>query len=350
MNKSFWKNKNVLITGHTGFKGTWLSLWLDSMGAKVSGFSLKPNKNQFFYRSVQKKISFKYNIYGDIRNKVALNKAISRIKPQIIIHLAAQPLVSVSYSDPVKNYEININGTLNILDSIKKNRSIKVLLNVTTDKCYKNNEKNISFVECDPLGGLDPYSSSKACSELITAAYYNSFFKGKIGIATARAGNVIGGGDWSDDRLIPDLVKVLQNNNKIKLRNPKAKRPWQHVFEPLRGYILLCEKLYSKPELYSEGWNFGPKIESNVSVEKVVNLVSKECQQNIIIIHQKKEKFYESKLLMLNSKKSLNKLKWIPKLDINESIKLTMDWYNAWFKKYQLYEYSLSQIKEYEKK
>ena len=349
INTNFWKNKNVLITGHTGFKGTWLSLWLSSMGAIVSGYSLKPNKDQFFYKLIYKEIKFKKNIYGDIKNKKKIDKAIKEIKPEIVIHLAAQALVGISYDDPLNNYHTNINGTLNLLECVRKYKAIKVFLNVTTDKCYKNTEKNISYTESDPLGGMDPYSSSKACSEIITSAYYNSFLKERVGVATARAGNVIGGGDWSRDRLIPDLIKAIKSKKKFIVRNPEATRPWQHVLEPLSGYILLCENLYKKPTIYSQAWNFGPSEKCNISVNRVIKKVSEELGEKIKLTYQKKIEYYESKLLMLDSSKASKKLGWKTKLDIDKSINMTISWYKVWIRKKNIFKYSIDQIEKYKK-
>lgn len=347
--KSFWKNKNVLITGHTGFKGTWLSLWLDYLGANISGFSLAPTKKNFFFNSIKNQINLKNNIYGDIRNKKKVNDLFNYLKPEIIIHMAAQPLVGESYINPITNYETNINGTINILNATKNLNSVKALINVTTDKCYRNDDKKISFSESDPLGGYDPYSSSKACSEIITSAFYKSFLKDKTGVATVRAGNVIGGGDWSDDRLIPDIVRALKDKKNLVVRNCDATRPWQFVLEPLKGYILLCERVYKKPLDYSEAWNFGPNQKSNITVNEIINKISKSWGKELIVNNKKKSNYHESKLLMLDSRKSIRRLNWKTKLDINQSIDFTINWYKAWINKEELYLYSINQIKKYEK-
>ena len=350
MNRAFWKNKDVLITGHTGFKGTWLSLMLNELGANISGISLKPEKNKIFFNSIKKKIKLKESIYGDIRQKKFLEKSIKKIRPKIIFHLAAQPLVLNSYKDPVGTYETNIIGMINLLETVRKLKSIKSLINVTSDKCYHNKNKKNKFRETDPLGGFDPYSSSKACSEIITTAYYNSFLKDRLGIATVRAGNIIGGGDWSDNRLIPDVIRSLKANRNITIRYPLAVRPWQHVIDPLIGYIKLMEKLYEFPNKYSSSWNFGPKSSSEVNVKKIVKDFLKLWNSNIKIKVEKNDKFYESSYLALNTSKVSESLKWKPEINYLESLKMTANWYEAWIDNVDLYEFSRKQINQLFKK
>ena len=245
INPNFWKNKKVLITGHTGFKGSWLSIWLKLMGANLTGYSLLPTTKLSLFEVAKVKVGMK-SVIGDIRDIKSLSKLINKIKPEIIIHLAAQPLVRYSYKKPIETYETNIMGTINLLEACKKVKSVKVFLNVTSDKCYENKKiKNKKYLETDPMGGDDPYSSSKACSELVSKAYRSSFFKNNdIALATARAGNIIGGGDWSLDRLVPDIFRSMNNRKNILIRNPKSIRPWQHVLEALSGYIILVQNLY----------------------------------------------------------------------------------------------------------
>ena len=325
--KNFYKNKKVLITGATGFKGAWLSLWLNILGAKVYGIGYKPNNNKRLFNqlNLKKKISFK-NI--DIRNFRKMSKHIKSIKPEIIFHLAAQPIISKSYEEPQNTYYINSFGTLNLIEIVKQNKFIKSSIFITSDKCYESNNSTKGFKESDKLGGIDPYSGSKACAEIITNTYYQSFFKDKIkrGIATARAGNVIGGGDWSKDRLIPDSIKSLSKNKKIIIRNPNFNRPWQHVLEPLNGYLMLAFNLYKMPEKYSGPWNFGTERNTITNVEEVIQKIIFNWGDGKYKKINKK-KFYEQTNLQLNIQKSKKILKWKPKLSINKCISITVDWY-----------------------
>ena len=266
MDKLFWRNKKVFLTGHTGFKGAWLSLWLQHLGAEVTGFALKPPSNPSFYdvTDISKNM---VSIEGDVRDFNALKEALVNSNAEIVFHLAAQSLVRLSYENPIETYSTNIMGTVNLLEAVRNCSSVRSVVNITTDKCYENKEWLWSYRENEPLGGYDPYSSSKACSELVTSSFTNSFFNPKsyeihgVAIATARAGNVIGGGDWSKDRLIPDILNSVINKQPVKLRNPRSVRPWQHVLEPLDGYLKLAQKLYEAGGEYSSAWNFGPKEE-----------------------------------------------------------------------------------------
>ena len=352
MNKKFWKNKKVFITGHTGFKGSWLSIWLLELGAKVIGYSLKPQTQPSLFEicSIDKKVN---SFIGDVRDYKKLKEKISLTRPDIIIHMAAQALVLESYEDPMKTYQTNLMGTVNILNAIRDVSSIKVLINVTSDKCYMNNEEIKAFKETDPMGGFDPYSSSKACSELITAAYRNSFFKNDVAIATARSGNIIGGGDWASNRIIPDFIKELHQNKKLSIRNPKSIRPWQFILEPLNGYLVLAEKLFKKGSDYSESWNFGPSDQGDKSVEWLISNFDKEYngkngKKNFKIL-LKKSNTYESNYLKLNCSKSIERLDWTPKLNIQKSISMTCDWYKNFYKKDQdMYSFTVEQIKYYE--
>ena len=324
---NFYKNKKILVTGSTGFKGAWLSLWLNMLGANVYGIGYKPNNNKKLFNQLKlkKKIFFK-NI--DIRNFSKIKNHIKKIKPEIIFHLAAQPIISKSYELPKYTYEVNAIGTLNLIDAIKEFKFIKSAIFVTSDKCYESNNSTIGFKESDKLGGIDPYSGSKASSEIIVNTYYHSFFKKKIntGIATARAGNVIGGGDWSKDRLIPDAIKFLKSNKTIIIRNPNFNRPWQHVLEPLHGYLMLALKLFKNPKKYSGPWNFGTERNTITNVEQVIHKIINNWG-NGDYKKINKRKFYEQTNLQLNISKAKKKLKWKPKLSIDECISMTVEWY-----------------------
>tara|TARA_B100000674_G_C37832130_1_gene911044 strand:+ start:171 stop:1226 length:1056 start_codon:yes stop_codon:yes gene_type:complete len=323
--KNFYKNKRILVTGATGFKGAWLCMWLKILGSKVYGIGHNPNKNKNLFYSLNLHKEINLSIL-DVRNFSKLCKKIKNIKPEIIFHLAAQPLILESYKKPFETYNVNSNGTLNILESIKNTKSVKTLILVTSDKCYQSNFSTKGFKEEDKLGGEDPYSGSKACAEIIANTYYKSFFSKKnIGIATARAGNVIGGGDWSKDRLIPDCINSILKNKTIKLRNPLFNRPWQHVLEPLNGYLILAEKLYKNSKKYSGPWNFGSKKNTVTNVLTIVKRIVKKWGKGRIIF--KKQKFYEQINLQLNINKSQEILKWKPKLSILESVDFTVEWY-----------------------
>ncbi len=324
---NFYKNKKILITGVTGFKGSWLASWLSLLGAKVYGIGYQPNQNKklFYDLRLTKKINFSFI---DVRDYKKLNQKIKRIKPSIIFHLAAQPLIYESYKKPYLTFDININGTLNVIEIIRKSKFIKSAIIVTSDKCYESNNSTKGFKEGDRLGGIDPYSASKASAELITRAYNKSFFenrKNKCGVSTGRAGNVIGGGDWSKNRLIPDTIISLKNKKKIIIRNPNFNRPWQHVLEPLKGYLILALRQYNNPRKFSSAWNFGTKPNNVTSVKKVVEYIIKFWGSGNLKV--KKNKIYEQTNLQLNIKKSQKKLKWSPTYNIKESVKLTTDWY-----------------------
>ncbi len=331
--RKFWKDKKVFLTGHTGFKGTWLSIFLNLLGAKVSGYSLKPNMRSSFYNIINLNKHIYSSTIGDIRDYNKLKKSISNFSPDFIIHMAAQPLVRESYLNPKYTYEVNTLGTVNILNILKEVNFVKSALIVTTDKVYFNDNKKEYFKENDLLGGADPYSNSKSCAELAVNSYNYSFFKEKkICVATARAGNVIGGGDFSKDRIIPDYLRSLMKNKKLFLRSPNSIRPWQHVLDPLYGYLLLLMKLYKKKVISGSSFNFGPNKSSNKSVIEVINLMNKDFNNAVKIIKKKNNfrNYKESKVLMLNSDKSKKILKWKSKYNLEQSIKLT----STWFKQY----------------
>ena len=344
--KNFYKNKKILITGHTGFKGSWLTSCLLAFGARIVGFSknddkLKNYQKNCFYKKVK-------NIYADITNYNKFEKEVKKFNPEIIIHLAAQALVSDSYEDPYKTIETNVMGTLNVIEASKKSKNIKSLLIITSDKCYFNKEIIKGYKENDQLGGDDPYSASKAAAENIFNAYAKSFFckQNKYGYATARAGNVIGGGDWSRDRLIPDCIKSIKNKKKLMIRNPSSTRPWQHVLEPVSGYLLLAKLLYEKKQKFSGNWNFGPSARETMEVKKVSKLLFNYLGVDKKII-KTKGNFKETVLLKLNSNKAIKLLKWKNKWNMKKSIMETARWYKDYLNKKDIKKTTTQQIEEY---
>lgn len=347
---SFYKNKKVLITGHTGFKGSWLTLWLNNLGAEVIGYSLPPNTEPSMFNSLnlQEKC---INIFGDIRDREHLNSIFTQYKPDMVFHLAAQPLVRLSYFEPLHTYEINVIGTLNVLEAARSCSSIKAFVNVTTDKCYENKELNYAYKEDDKLGGYDIYSSSKACSEILTASYRSSFLQNgnSFALASARAGNVIGGGDWSMDRLVPDCIRFINENKPVELRNPHAIRPWQHVLEPLGAYLLLAQKLFLHGTKYSQGFNFGPDEKSVLTVADVAQKVVQNYGKGEVIFN-KKDNLHEANLLMLDISKAKEYLSWSPIYSADESIKFTVDWYKRFYNNEKMLDFTLSQIEQYQEK
>ena len=326
LNLKFFKGKKIFITGHTGFKGSWLAYILYLSGAKVAGYSLKPkNKfDNFYLLKLNKKIQ---NYFGDVRDEKNLIKKIKNFKPDIIFHLAAQPLVKESYDSPKFTFSTNLLGTLNVLEAIREVKNIKSALIITSDKCYKNYEKKGGYSEEDELGGDDPYSASKAAAENIFHSYQKSFFKhkNKIGLVSVRAGNVIGGGDWSKDRIIPDLIKSIISNKKFTIRSPKSTRPWQNVFDLLNGYLILSIKIYGNNK-FNGSWNFGPN-DSHVTVKEVISKLIKILKVNKKIFIKIDKKIKETELLSLKTDKSKKYLKWKPKLSFNQNLKITGDWY-----------------------
>ena len=348
MNSNFWKDRKVFITGHTGFKGGWMALWLTLMGAKVYGYSLQASKPSFFSSTnLEKKIT--QSFIGDIINLENLKKVLDDIKPSIIMHMAAQPLVRESYNKPLDTLMVNVMGTANIFEAARLIGGVDAIVNITSDKCYENNESNLAFKENSKLGGYDPYSSSKACSELVTSAYRKSFFSNsKTQVASVRAGNVIGGGDWNDDRLIPDFFKYFFSKKILKVRYPNSIRPWQHVLEPISGYLILAEKLVLEKEKYADAWNFGPnENEKLYSVNEILEYLSNQFEGAKYEIDYS-EKPHESKFLKLDSSKSREKLGWNNYWNINTALDKTSDWYKAWHNNKNLLEISISQIKSYE--
>jgi CDP-glucose 4,6-dehydratase len=328
---NFYFGKRVFVSGHTGFKGSWLSIWLDMLGAKVIGYALEAEEESMFrFLRLDDEI-FASNI-GDIRDISALRSCLNQYRPEIIFHLAAQPLVRESYINPVLTYETNVMGTLNLLETARTVGSVKTFINITSDKCYENQEKDYSYKESDPMGGYDMYSSSKACSEILTASYRRSFLnKRGFALASARAGNVIGGGDWSKDRLIPDIIRSIKAGNRIVLRNPMATRPWQHVLEPLSGYLILAEKLSKNPLQHSCGYNFGPEPDSVYRVIDITKKIVSVFDEKIDIISEKQETMHESKLLRLNIEKAKKELGISPIFSIDDAINYTVKWYRNFY-------------------
>lgn len=334
---NFYNNKKILITGHTGFKGLWLTTILSIFGAKIIGLSLNDKNKKNFYKCINNKSLIK-SYWGNINNFLFLKKIINKNKPQIIFHLAAQSLVIDGYKKPLKTFQTNVLGTLNLLEIAMRTPTVKSVIIVTSDKCYQNFSTSKSYKETDPLGGIDPYSSSKAAAEIISQSYLKSFYlKSKIGLATVRAGNVIGGGDWSKNRIVPDCIKSVFKNYKLILRNPNYIRPWQHVLDPLNGYLLLGMKIFFNPKKFSGPWNFGPSYKQVKSVRAVVNLIFKKSKKKIkFSILEKKIKKYETHSIKLNSFKSKIKLGWKPKYNFEDSVNLTYDWYSQYFKNKKL--------------
>lgn len=356
MKKDFngiYNGKTVLVTGHTGFKGSWLSIWLNELGAKVIGYGLDPytDNDNFVVTGLKDKI---IDIRGDLRDEEKMMRVFEEYKPEFVFHLAAQPLVRLSYDIPKETYEVNVMGTLNVLECIRKSQSVKVGIMITTDKCYENKEQIWGYRETDAMGGYDPYSSSKGCAELLISSYRNSFFNPKDydihgkSIASVRAGNVIGGGDWSKDRIVPDCIKALQKNEIIEIRSPLSTRPWQHVLEPLSGYLLLGEKMYSNPELYCEGWNFGPDYDGIQPVKNVVDYIVKFWGDGQWKDVSQNKKVHEATLLSLDCTKAKQLLNWYPKLNLENALRYTVEWYNS-FGKLDMYDLCVKQISGFSK-
>tara|TARA_S200000501_G_scaffold85996_1_gene78782 strand:+ start:12254 stop:13330 length:1077 start_codon:yes stop_codon:yes gene_type:complete len=347
INRDFWKGRKVLITGHTGFKGSWLSLWLNSMGANVHGIGLSPTSKHSIFKYARIASLVNSNIC-DIRDLNKVKQLLNDLNPEIIFHMAAQPLVRYSYLNPIETYETNILGTVNILEASRNCKSLKAIVNITSDKCYENLEIDKGYKEDEPMGGHDPYSSSKACAELVSAAYRLSFLENDgIAMATARAGNVIGGGDWAQDRLIPDVIHAFEISENVQIRNPDAIRPWQHVLEPLSGYITLAEKLYLEGNKYAEGWNFGPNHDDAKSVSWIVDYLCKNWGQGTKWTKQPGEHPHEAQHLKLDISKAKKLLKWNPSWSITEALSNVIDWHKAFLKNEDMQLKTLEQINKY---
>ncbi len=348
MNPEFWRGKRVFLTGHTGFKGGWLTLWLSGMGAEVHGYALPPatEPNLFTVADLHGRLA--RSTIADICEADSLTRAMQAARPDVVFHLAAQPLVRYSYTAPVETYAVNVMGTVNLLEAVRQAPGVKAVVNVTTDKCYENREWVWPYRENEALGGFDPYSSSKACSELVTAAYRRSFLKpAGVHLASARAGNVIGGGDWAADRLIPDFLRALDAERPLVIRSPMATRPWQHVLEPLSGYLVLAEKLVTEERDFAEAWNFGPE---EIDARPVQWIVESLCQQvpGAIWECNASPQPHEANTLKLDSSKAKARLGWRPRWNLQTALDMTLAWHRAWKQGSDMAAISVQQIQEYE--
>jgi len=349
MNAAFWEGKRVFVTGHTGFKGSWLSLWLQSLGAHVTGYALQPPTSPSLFEEAEVGGGMT-SVIGDVRDLAALTSAMRQADPQIVIHMAAQPLVRHSYADPVGTYSTNVMGTVNLLEAVRVVGTVRCVVNVTTDKCYENREWLWGYRETDTLGGFDPYSNSKACSELVTQAYRSSFFSVPNGpvIAAARAGNVIGGGDWASDRLIPDTLTAFLAGQSVHLRNPASTRPWQHVLEPLRGYLDLAEHLSNEGQKFAEGWNFGPNDEDVRPVSWIVDRLAIHWGREAKWVGSDGNHPHEAGALKLDISKARARLNWHPLLRLDDALRLIVDWTKRRRDGENVRRLTLSQIKAYQ--
>lgn len=327
---NFWQNRKVLVTGHTGFKGSWLSLWLQTMGAEVHGFALPPPTTPSLFHEANVAGGMRSEI-GDIRNLDNLIATFREFEPEVVIHMAAQPLVRLSYSEPVDTYSTNVMGTVNLLEAIRQSSSVRSVVNVTTDKCYENREWVWGYREDEPMGGYDPYSSSKGCAELVTEAYRRSFFTGSpVAVASARAGNVIGGGDWAADRLVPDTISAFEAGRAVTLRHPTATRPWQHVLEPLSGYLVLAERLFSEGQAYAEPWNFGPQDADAKPVQWIVERLAQEWGDDASWEVDSSSHPHEANYLKLDCSKAHQRLQWVPRWGLSHALGRIVQWNKAW--------------------
>lgn len=353
MNSDFWRGKRVLLTGHTGFKGSWMSLWLQSMGVEVIGYALTPpsSPNLFEVGNVKKAMT---SLTGDIRDLSRLRTVFEEYQPEIVIHMAAQSLVRYSYIEPVETYSTNVMGTVNLLEALRTTNSVKVVVNVTSDKCYENREWAWGYREHESMGGYDPYSNSKGCAELVTSAYRNSYFhpdkyeEHGVTIASARAGNVIGGGDWAEDRLIPDMMRAIENGLPVNIRNPHSIRPWQHVLEPLSGYLLLAQKLYEEGPAFAEGWNFGPNDDDAKPVQWIVNRLTESWGKGASWKLDIGNHPHEAHYLKLDCSKAKSRLNWRPRWSIAKAIDQICVWQKAYLAGADMQAVCLEQIQQYQ--
>lgn len=349
VSSAFWHGKRVFLTGHTGFKGSWLSLWLQSMGAQVKGFALRPPTTPALFNEAKVGTGMESEI-GDIRDLAAITGSMSAFNPDILIHMAAQPLVRLSYREPIETYATNVMGTVHVLEAARQCPNLRAIVNVTTDKCYENREWEWGYRENEPMGGHDPYSNSKGCAELVTAAYRRSFFNtpNTAALASARAGNVIGGGDWADDRLIPDILRAFAREQPVVIRNPLATRPWQHVLEPLSGYLLLAEKLYIEGAAFAQGWNFGPHDDDVQPVEWILDHMVARWGRGACWQRDTAPQPHEAQLLKLDISKARAKLKWHPLWSLAHALDNIVDWHQAWLEGADIQQKTLAQIKQFE--
>ena len=346
IDQEFWKGKRVFLTGHTGFKGSWLSLWLCSLGAEVRGYALNPPTSPSLFNEAKIDTIIDSQI-ADIRDQDTLHESMTGFNPDILIHMAAQPLVRYSYDAPIETYEVNVIGTAKVLEVARSCPNLKAIVNITTDKCYENDGRAEGYKENDPMGGYDPYSSSKGCAELVASSYRRSFLQDQgIGIASVRAGNVIGGGDWADDRLIPDILRSFEKNKPVVIRNPKATRPWQHVLEPLSGYLILAQNLYKDQKKYAEGWNFGPNEKDVQPVDWILDkMISKWPNSSWELDNNSNP--HEAGFLKLDISKAKSKLGWSPVWELSQTLEKIVSWHQAWLNKEDMQATCLTEIEEY---
>lgn len=344
VSSSFWRGKRVLLTGHTGFKGSWLSLWLQLMEADLRGVALDPPTVPALF-NVARVGAYMDHKVADIRNYERIAFLMAEFKPEIVIHMAAQPLVRYSYYNPVETYSTNVMGTVHILEAVRQSKSVRAIVNITTDKCYENKEWIWAYREDEPMGGHDPYSNSKGCSELVSSAYRNSFLSSEgIAMATARAGNVIGGGDWASDRLVPDVLRALENNETVLIRNPTAVRPWQHVLEPLSGYLMLAQSLYEHGQVYAEGWNFGPNDEDARTVQWIVERLCYDWGGDPDWSLHGGNHPHEANYLKLDISKARSRLNWKPRWPLSVALSKIVDWHRSWLAKDDMRAICIAQI------
>jgi CDP-glucose 4,6-dehydratase len=347
INQEFWRGKRVFMTGHTGFKGSWLSLWLQSLGAELHGLALDPPTQPSLYNEACVGDGM-FSTIADIRNADTVRHCMEAFRPQIVIHLAAQALVGQSYVEPVETYATNVMGTVHVLEAARHLESVRCILNITTDKCYENQEWPRGYRENDPMGGHDPYSSSKGCTELVSSAYRRSFFQSRgIALATARAGNVIGGGDWAADRLVPDILRSFELGKPVYIRNPNAIRPWQHVLEPLSGYLLLTQALWTEGQKFAEGWNFGPNDTDAKPVRWIVEKMVRIWGNNATWQTDSRSHFHEANYLKLDTSKARQRLCWQPRWDLEITLNKIISWHKAWLAQKDMRTCCLKEIFQY---
>lgn len=350
VNSEFWKNKKVFLTGHTGFKGSWMSLWLLKAGAQLTGYSLglPTNPSLFDELKIEKDMN---SIFADIRDLEKIKSAVKSANPDIVIHMAAQPLVRLSYAEPVETYMTNVMGTIHLFEAVRASKNVRCVLNVTSDKCYENKERLAGYTEDEAMGGFDPYSNSKGCSELVTSAYRRSFFqKEGVFLASGRAGNVIGGGDWAQDRLVPDIIRSVLNGQTLQIRNPRSTRPWQHVLEPVGGYLHLTQALYEKGADFAEGFNFGPGTQDHCDVEQIIQKMNQSWNHKIKYeVTESTANPHEAHYLSLDCTKAKQKLHWSPKWIVDQALRKTVEWVERREQKSPVRETCLQQILDYER-
>jgi CDP-glucose 4,6-dehydratase len=346
MDNGFWRGRRVFVTGHTGFKGGWLTLWLRTLGAEVAGYALAPPTEPALF-DIARVAQGITHVLGDVRDAARLDAALRDFAPEVVIHMAAQPLVRASYADPVGTYATNVMGTVHLLEAVRRLHSVRAVVNVTTDKCYENREWLWGYREDEAMGGHDPYSSSKGCAELLTAAWRRSFLHEGVAVASARAGNVIGGGDWAAERLVPDVLKAFAQGEPVTLRNPLAVRPWQHVLEPLCGYLTLAQRLHEQGQAYAEGWNFGPADDDARPVGQVVQRLAAQWGEGAHWRQDPAAQPHEAQLLKLDCSKARQRLRWQPRWGLDETLRRIVAWHRAWLGGADMREHCLQEINDY---